>query len=167
MTEAITPYVPAPPPNTWLAISGSETWNSQARVPTTAIIRSGMSSAGVDADVAQPARICPGCFNAGLAGYSAAVLISISDSRTAPNETALSAKHRARPIAASTPPTAAPKTRAMFIATEFSVTALARFSGGTISEMNACRAGVSKTFTNAERDREQVDAPHAGSRGCR
>ena len=42
---------------------------------------------------------------------------------------------------------AAPKTRAMFTATELSVTAFARSSGGTISEMNACRAGLSKTLT--------------------
>src|SRR3984957_4246232 len=47
----------------------------------------------------------------------------------------------------STPPTAAPNTRARFMDTELRVTALARSSGGTISEMKLCLAGLSKTFT--------------------
>jgi hypothetical protein len=48
MTEAITPYAAAPPWKILLAMSGSVTWNSQASVPTTAIIRSGIPSSGVD-----------------------------------------------------------------------------------------------------------------------
>ncbi len=60
----------------------------------------------------------------------------------------MQAKHRASPMAAAiTPPSAAPKTRAMFMATEFSVTAFGRSAGGTISEMKLCRAGLSKTVT--------------------
>ncbi len=49
--------------------------------------------------------------------------------------------------AAITPPSAAPKTRAMFIATELRVTAFGRSSAVTISEMKACRAGLSNTLT--------------------
>ena len=49
--------------------------------------------------------------------------------------------------AASTPPSAAPKTRAMFIDTELSVTAFGRSSAVTISEMKPCRAGLSNTLT--------------------
>ena len=49
--------------------------------------------------------------------------------------------------AAITPPSAAPNTRAMFMATELSVTAFGRSSAGTISEMKLCRAGLSKTLT--------------------
>ena len=45
-------------------------------------------------------------------------------------------KHRASPMAAAiTPPSAAPSTRAMFMATELRVTAFGRSSAETISEM--------------------------------
>jgi hypothetical protein len=45
--------------------------------------------------------------------------MAASDTRTAAKDRALQAKHRARPMAAAiTPPSAAPKTRAMFMATE-------------------------------------------------
>jgi hypothetical protein len=49
--------------------------------------------------------------------------------------------------AAITPPSAAPKTRVMFMAIELSVTAFGRSSADTISEMKLCRAGLSKTLT--------------------
>ena len=47
-----------------------------------------------------------------------------------------------------TPPRAAPKMRAMLIETEFRVTALRKSAGETISEMNACRVGLSNTLTH-------------------
>src|ERR1700692_1594083 len=65
------------------------------------------------------------------------------------NEIALHAKHKARPsTAVSTPPSAPPNTRARLTDTELSVTAFGRSSGGTISEMKLCLAGLSNTFTN-------------------
>ena len=74
--------------------------------------------------------------------------MAASETSTAANDSALQAKHRARPMAAAiTPPSAAPKTRAMFMATELSVTAFGRSSADTISEMKLCRAGLSKTLT--------------------
>ena len=74
--------------------------------------------------------------------------IAASEIRTAPNDTALQAKHKARPMAAAmTPPSAAPKTRAMFIDTELSVTAFGRSCAVTISDMKLCRAGLSNTLT--------------------
>ena len=74
--------------------------------------------------------------------------MAASEISTAANDSALQAKHRARPMAAAiTPPSAAPKTRAMFMATELSVTAFGRSSADTISEMKLCRAGLSKTLT--------------------
>ena len=44
----------APPWNTWLAISGSVTWNSQASVPMTAIMTQRDEQLGGGPDVAQP-----------------------------------------------------------------------------------------------------------------
>ena len=83
-----------------------------------------------------------------MAGYSSAAFIAASEASTAANEIALHAKHSASPsTAASTPPTAAPNTRARFMDTELRVTAFGRSSGGTISEMKVCLAGLSKTFT--------------------
>ena len=74
--------------------------------------------------------------------------MAASEISTAPNDSALTVKHSARPIAAAiTPPSAAPKTRAIFIDTELSVTAFGRSAAGTISEMKLCRAGLSKTLT--------------------
>ena len=93
--------------------------------------------------------ICPlRCFT-GRVGYSFAAFIAASETSTAPNETALHAKHIASPsVATRIPPRAAPNTRARFIATELSVTAFARSSSGTISVMKLCLAGLSKTLTN-------------------
>ena len=74
--------------------------------------------------------------------------MAASETSTAANESALQAKHRASPMAAaSTPPRAAPNTRAMFMATELRVTAFGRSCAETISEMKLCRAGLSKTLT--------------------
>ena len=74
--------------------------------------------------------------------------MAASETSTAANESALQVKHRASPMAAAiTPPSAAPNTRAMFMATELSVTAFGRSSAETISEMKLCRAGLSKTLT--------------------
>ena len=82
------------------------------------------------------------------AGNKSAARITASEASTAPNDTALRPKHSASPnAAATTPPSAAPNTRAMFIDTELSVTAFGRSSGGTSSEMKLCRAGLSKTLT--------------------
>jgi hypothetical protein len=76
------------------------------------------------------------------------VRIASKEISTAANDSALQAKHKARPMTeAITPPSAAPKTRAMFIATELSVTAFGRSPAGTISEMKLCRAGLSNTLT--------------------
>ncbi len=117
-------------------------------MPTKAIMSSGISSSGVERTYRRPWRTCPFSLATRLAGNSSDLRIATSEISTAANDNALQAKHRAKPrAAASTPPSAAPKTRAMFIDTELRVTAFDRSRAGTISEMKLCRAGLSNTLT--------------------
>ena len=132
------------------ASSGSSTWKLKESVPTSAIIASGIHSAGVRAHVAQrEPHARRGCALGGAARSAAAARsIARSAMSIATNDSALSAKHGPTPSSAITvPASAGPTMRAVWTTTEFSATALTTRSCPTSSITNDWRAGLSIAST--------------------
>ncbi len=116
-------------------------------VPTTAIIASGMASAGVRTTWRRQARTAPRRRGAGGAGPSWAGFIDRSAKTIAPKLAALTRKHGSTPQSRiSVPAIAGPITRAAWTRTLLRLTALTTRSGPTISITKLWRAGFSIEF---------------------
>src|SRR5438128_4174397 len=90
-----------------------------------------------------PARVAPITRSAGSRARGASRRQRYTTTSTATNDTALSAKTRAGPAAATrTPPTAGPIARPMCTGNALSVTARVSSGGGTSSDVMACHVGV-------------------------
>jgi hypothetical protein len=140
-------YAPAPPSNAKRASSGRSVWKLNPSVPTTAIIASGMASAGVRATWRRQARTAPRRRGAGGAGPSSAGFIARSATIIAPKLAALTRKHGSTPQRRISPPAiAGPITREAWTRTLLRLTALTTRSGPTISMTKLWRAGFSIEF---------------------
>jgi hypothetical protein len=125
------------------------TWKLNDSVPTSAIIPSGIHSAGAWRTWRSAARRSPRARCAGGAVRSSAAFMPASATSMAPNESALKAKHVPTPASAITAPAVAgPMMRALCTITEFSETALTTRSAPTSSTTKLWRVGLSTAVTD-------------------